>query len=89
MCFGAHSVEIEGESRVRFESLSDNFRKDLTGSDQLLLLRNLAHVTLEKGGVNVGLELQDSRTYFGDDGTPLTNSFTNPFDILQLYIEQP
>ena len=89
MCFGAHSVEIEGESRVRFESLSDNFRKDLTGSDQLLLLRNLAHVTLEKGEVNVGLELQDSRTYFGDDGTPLTNSFTNPFDILQLYIEQP
>ena len=89
LCFGAHSIEIEGESRIRFESLSDNFRKGFAGSDQLILLRNLAHVTFETRGASVGVELQDSRTYLGDNGTPLTNSFTNPLDILQLYVERP
>ena len=89
LCFDAHSIEIEGESRIRFESLSDNFRKGFNGSDQSLLLRNLAHVTFESRGSSVGVELQDSRTYLGDNGTPLTNSFTNPLDIPQLYIERP
>ena len=32
-----------------------------------------------------GIELQDSRTYLGDDGTPLSSSYTNPLDVLQLY----
>ena len=35
--------------------------------------------------MSFGIELQDSRTYLGDSGTPLSNSFTNPLDVLQLY----
>ena len=32
-----------------------------------------------------GIELQNSRTYLGDDGTPLSSNYTNPLDVLQLY----
>ena len=35
--------------------------------------------------IALGIELQDSRTYLGDDGTPLSSSYTNPLDVLQLY----
>jgi hypothetical protein len=35
--------------------------------------------------VTFGLELQDSRTFLDDAGTPLTTSIVNPLDILQAY----
>ncbi|MEL7546247.1 MAG: alginate export family protein [Pseudomonadota bacterium] len=77
---------ISGESRVRYESLEGQFRAGRDGSDQLLLFRSLVAVEADAGPLTLGFELQDSRTYLGDDGTPLSASIANPLDFLQLYV---
>ena len=77
--------EISGESRVRYETLDHQFRANGSGSDQLLLFRSLVHVRAHHDSWTFGLELQDSRTYLADAGTPLSSSIANPLDILQLY----
>lgn len=78
-------LSLSGETRMRYETLDGQFRAGRRGSDQLLLFRTLFHAQADAGPVSFGLELQDSRTYLGDTGTPLSNSITNPLDVLQLY----
>lgn len=78
-------LTLRGEARVRYESLDGQFRAGRAGSDQLLLFRSLFQAEADTGPVSFGFEIQDSRTYLGDDGTPLSNSIANPLDILQLY----
>ena len=50
-----------------------------------LLFRTLILAKADLGNVEFGVEVQDSRTYLGDSGTPLSNSVANPFDVLQAY----
>jgi hypothetical protein len=78
-------LTLSGEARVRYESLDGQFRADREGSDQLLLFRTLVLAEADAGPVSYGIELQDSRTYLGDTGTPLSTSIVNPLDILQVY----
>ncbi|MDP0489475.1 MAG: alginate export family protein [Verrucomicrobiota bacterium JB023] len=78
-------LSVSGESRVRYETLDGQFRKDGAGGDQLLLFRSLFQVEADFEDWAVGVEIQDSRTYLGDTGTPLGSSITNSLDILQLY----
>ena len=91
----SHWLTLEGETRARFETLDGQFRANGKGGDQLLALRTLlrAEARLPRSTTNqpnwppitLGFELQDSRTYLGDEGTPLSSSYTNPLDVLQLY----
>lgn len=76
---------LSGEARMRYESLGGQFRAGRAGGDQLLLFRTLLLAEADAGPVSFGVELQDSRTYLGDTGTPISSSFTNPLDVLQLY----
>ncbi len=78
-------LTVQGETRARFETLDGQFRAGGEGGDQLLLYRTLLLIEADFGPLAIGFELQDSRTYLGDSGTPLTNSITNPLDFLQLY----
>ena len=78
-------LTLRGESRVRYETLDGQFRQGREGSDQLLLFRTLLLAEADTGPVAFGIELQDSRTYAGDEGTPLSSSFANPLDFLQIY----
>lgn len=78
-------LTLRGEARARYESLGGQFRAGREGGDQLLALRSLLLAEADTGPLAIGLELQDSRTYLGDAGTPLSSSITNPLDILQLY----
>ena len=80
------TFSITGETRVRYEALDGQFRSGGEGGDQLLLFRSLVHGAYDMGKVRLGLELQDSRTYLADDGTPLSSSIANPLDILQAYV---
>ncbi len=79
-------IKISGELRARIEGLDGQFRRGGNGSDQLLLFRTLILGEYDPGPVAVVAEFQDSRTYFGDKGTPLSTSITNPADILQLHL---
>ena len=76
---------LSGETRMRYESLDGQFRAGGNGGDQLLLFRTLFHAEADTGPVSLGFELQDSRTYLADTGTPLSSSIANPLDFLQLY----
>ncbi|MFC7292560.1 alginate export family protein [Hirschia litorea] len=80
-------ISVSGESRIRYEALDGQFRAGGTGSDQLLLARTLIHTKIDTGPLKFGLELQDSRTYLDDAGTPNSSSITNPLDILQFYAQ--
>ena len=70
-------ISISGETRARYEVLNGQFRANGTGDDQLLLFRTLIHAKWDTGPVTLGFELQDSRTYQGDNGTPLSNSIVD------------
>ena len=78
-------LTLKGETRTRYESLDGQFRAGRSGSDQLLAMRSLLLVEADTGPVQFGVELQDSRTYLGDSGTPLSSSIVNPLDLLQIY----
>lgn len=78
-------LSIHGESRVRYQSTQNQFRVNRSGGDQLLLFRTLVDIKADTGPITFGLELQDSRAYLDDSGTPLTSSTVNPLDILQFY----
>lgn len=85
----APRLTFAAETRARFEALDGQFRARGAGGDQLLLFRSLLLAELRSAGFFVGFELQDSRTYLGDAGTPLTTSIVNPLDILQAYLRIP
>ena len=78
-------LSVSGETRMRYETLSNQFRAGGTGDDQALFFRTLLKVEAKSEPVTFGIELQDSRGYLTDDGTPLSNSFVNPIDVLQAY----
>lgn len=82
-------LSLSGETRARGEWLSDQFRAGERGSDQLLALRTLLRVECDLGPAAVTAELQDSRGYFADAGSPLTSSQINPADLLQLNLRMP
>lgn len=80
-------LTISGETRVRYETLDGQFRTRGGGGDQVLAWRTLALVEADSGPVSFGLELQDSRVYLDDAGTPLSTSIVNPLDVLQAYAQ--
>lgn len=78
-------LTLKGETRVRYETLQGQFRAGGEGGDQLLLFRSLLLAEADTGPISFGVEIQDSRTYLADAGTPLSSSIANPLDLLQLY----
>jgi hypothetical protein len=79
-------ISIEGRLRARYESLGGQFRAEGAGGDQILVFRNLARIEADPGPLAFGVEIQDSRAYLDDAGTPLSTSSVNAFDILQAYV---
>ncbi|MEO1658333.1 MAG: alginate export family protein [Pseudomonadota bacterium] len=77
---------VDGELRARYESLDGQFRRGFRGSDQALFTRALFKVEADTGPVAFGFEIQDSRAFFDDDGTPLSGGFVNASDLLQAYV---
>jgi len=82
-------VRVSGETRTRYESLDGRYRAGFDGSDQLLALRTLLRAEVDAGPVTIGAEMQDSRIYLADDGTPVSSSFVDPVDLLQAYVKLP
>ncbi|MEO0712760.1 MAG: alginate export family protein, partial [Pseudomonadota bacterium] len=81
-------LTLSGEARIRYESLGEQFRAGGSGGDQLLAMRTLLLAEAETGTWTLGIEMQDSRTYLDDDGTPLSSSFVNTLEPLQLYAKR-
>ena len=76
---------FSGTTRFRYENLNDQFRKNLTGSDKVLAIRNLLAGSWRGKNLGFTAELQDSRAYMDDRGTPLSKSVINTSELLQSY----
>jgi hypothetical protein len=79
-------LTLEGEARVRYESLDGQFRANGSGGDQILVFRTLLLAEADAGPIAFGAELQDSRAYLDDAGTPISTGIVNPLDVLQAYV---
>lgn len=80
-------LKAKGEFRLRYESLDGQFRAGLDGSDQILAARTLAQLSASFNTVVFNAELQDSRVYLDDEGTPLSTSFVNTFEFINLNVD--
>lgn len=76
---------VTGEWRARYEMLDGQFRAGGSGGDQMWAFRTLALIEADVGPITFGAEMQDSRSYLGDESTPFSPSIINPVDLLQLY----
>lgn len=77
---------LDGTYRLRYESLHNAYRAGASGSDQILVSRLLA--SLKGSGEHVfgELEIQDSRSWLDDAGTPLGTDDVNALEPLQAWI---
>ncbi|MFN3228472.1 MAG: alginate export family protein [Asticcacaulis sp.] len=80
------TFDLSGEARIRYETLDGQFRAGGKGGDQLVVLRTLIKGEAVRGPFAFVAEIEDSRSYIGDDGTPYTTSWINPADFLQAHV---
>jgi hypothetical protein len=79
-----HWISLSGEFRTRYETLNANFRRNSTGSDQILSLRTLVRATFElSSNFKVNLEMQDSRAELADLGSRLNPTIVNTAELLE------
>ena len=80
-------VTLNGEYRIRYETLDDQFRTGRTGGDQMLASR--LSLSARVGREHLGLfgELLDSRQALADAGTPLNAGHVNALELLQGFAE--
>lgn len=76
-------LEASLASRMRYETLDGQFRAGGNGGDQLLSLRTLLKVDADLEPLLVTFEVEDSRQYLADAGTPLSTGFVNALELLQ------
>jgi hypothetical protein len=74
------------QQRTRYETLNDQFRPGLSGSDQALALQTSVAVDAEFGSVHLIGELMDSRVQRNDDGSYVSTSIVNALEPLQTYL---
>lgn len=80
------SFTLSGETRARYETLDGQFRAGGQGGDQIIAMRSLLKLEYARERFAAAVELQDSRAYLDDAGTPLSTSLVNPVDVLQAYV---
>ncbi len=79
-------MEAGGSYRLRYESLDQPFRRGATGSDQIVVERLLVNVAAGVGPLYAAAELEDSRAFLDDSGTPLGTDDVNALEPLQAYL---
>ena len=82
----AHAeLHVEGETRLRYETLSAPFRAGAEGSDQQVSWRSRLLMEARGETLDAGLELFDSRAFLTDEGSRLSSTMINTLDVLQAY----
>lgn len=79
-------LTVSGDIRARYESLGNQFRAGLTGSDQLFSLRTQLRAELDLAPAALVIEVLDARGWGADTGSSITNSEINTFDVLQAHV---
>jgi hypothetical protein len=82
----ASPLQISGSYRLRAEVLDNPYRANTSGSDQILASRLLLSARWSGDNLFSELEIQDSRTWLDDAGTPLGTDDVNTLEPLQAYV---
>ena len=80
------NLRISGSARIRFETLSNQFRPGLDENDDLISLRTSLFAEYDAGPVRIGGELIDSRAYDADAGSPVGTGEVNALELVQAYV---
>lgn len=80
------ALKLSGSARVRYETLSGQYRAGLDPSDRLLTLRTSLFAEYDLGRVAIGSELSDSRAYLGDRGSAVSANEVNALELVQAYL---
>lgn len=78
-------LEISGEHRSRYEGLDGQFRLGRNGSDQAYAMRTLVLTQFKAEPGRVLVELQDSRQYLSDTGSPIDTTMVDALDVIQAH----
>lgn len=79
------------ENRIRYESMSGQFRSGGNGGDQGMPMQTCAWLEARFNGFRAGVEFLDSRQFFSDSGSRISgaaamnNTESNEADFLQMY----
>ncbi len=73
--------------RIRYELVDGQARAGFNSSDDLASLRTAIKAVWRNGAIQIVAELNDSRGWGADPGTPLTTSEINTFEPVQAYIQ--
>ena len=79
-------LRFSGEFRTRVSGLDGQFRSGLSGGDQVLATRTLIQTELDIRSLTIGAELEDSRHFLDDAGSPLNTGMVNTWEPLQAYL---
>lgn len=79
-------LKLSVQHRARYETLSDTFKRNGTGGDQVLALRTNLMVEAVLDSFRIGAELIDSRSELDDSGTPVNTSLVNEVALVQAYL---
>lgn len=82
---GDNTINLTGSYRLRYESLDQRFRAHRTGSDQVLLQRLLVNGRVAGAALSADAEIEDSRAWLADNGTPLTTADVDAAQLLQAW----
>ena len=80
------ALRISGSARIRYETLSSQFRPGLDENDDLISLRASLFAEYDSGPVRIGGELIDSRASDADAGSPVGTGEVNALELVQAYV---
>jgi hypothetical protein len=83
----ADGLHLSGSVRLRHEAVDGQARDGFNASDDLTSLRTQLKAVWRHGAIQLVAELDDSRAWGADPGTPLTTSEVNTFEPIQAYIQ--
>ncbi|CAN5713192.1 hypothetical protein BH11PSE6_BH11PSE6_10260 [soil metagenome] len=79
-------LDLSGSIRLRYETIDGQPRTGFNTSDDLFSLRMILSAQYRTGPFRIGAELDDSRAYRADPGTPLTTGEVNTAELVQAYV---
>ncbi|MBM7404710.1 MULTISPECIES: alginate export family protein [Sphingomonas] len=80
-----HPLSLTGSMRVRYEALRGQAHAGFPDTDSLLSIRTTVLLAYAQDRLRAGVELQDSRGYFGKRGGEVSANDVNAFEWIQAY----
>ena len=82
----ADGLHFSGSVRLRYEAIGGQLRTGFNASDELVSLRTALKAVWQHGPFQAGVEVDDSRAWGANTGTPLSANEVNTLEPIQAYI---